>query len=66
MTGKIDKTDKGHPNQTWGSGKFQQAVLRGDNRMRIDPDSKLPAPAEDQPSNGGATGTNAQTADQKP
>jgi hypothetical protein len=55
--------DEGHPETTSGSGKFQQAVFRGDNRMRIDPDTKLPAPPEIDLPNGGAPGTTAQTAD---
>lgn len=55
--------DEGHPETTSGSGKFQQPVLRGDNRMRIDPETKLPAPREDDLPNGGAPGTTAQTAD---
>lgn len=55
--------DEGHPETTSGSGKFQQAVFRGDNRMHIDPGTKLPAPPEVDLPNGGASGTTAQTAD---
>lgn len=55
--------DLGHPATTTGSGKFQQPILRGDNRMHIDPDTKLPTSPEVQPSNGGSPGTNAQTPD---
>ena len=57
--------DDGHPRSTTGSGKFQQAVLRGDNRMHIDPGTGLPASPEVKSPNGGAPGTNAQTADFK-
>lgn len=60
-----ESEDKGHPETTTGSGKFQQPVLRGDNRMHIDPATGLPASPEVQPPNGGAPGTNAQTADLK-
>jgi hypothetical protein len=56
-------TDDGHPRTTTGSGKFQQPVLRGDNRMHIDAKTKLPTSSEIQSPNGGASGTNAQTAD---
>lgn len=55
--------DQGHPATTSGSGRFQQTVLRGDNRLHIDPETKLPASPETVPPNGGAPGTNAQTAD---
>lgn len=55
--------DDGHPRTTTGSGRFQQPVLRGDNRLRIDPESGLPTSAEVAPPNGGAPGTNAQTSD---
>lgn len=55
--------DLGHPATTTGSGKFQQPILRGDNRMHIDPDTKLPTSPEVQPPNGGSPGTNAQTPD---
>jgi hypothetical protein len=55
--------DTGHPETTTGTGKFQQPVLRGDNRLHIDPETKLPASPEVQPPNGGSPGTNAQTAD---
>jgi hypothetical protein len=55
--------DHGHPETTTGSGKFQQPVLRGDNRLHIDPKSKLPTSPEVQPPNGGSPGTNAQTPD---
>jgi len=55
--------DQGHPETTSGSGKFQQQVLRGDNRLHIDPKTKLPAAQETQSPNGGAPGTSAQTAD---
>jgi hypothetical protein len=55
--------DQGHPGTTTGSGKFQQQVLRGDNRLHIDPKTKLPVSQEIQSPNGGAPGTNAQTAD---
>lgn len=57
------REDLGHPSTTTGSGKFQQPVLRGDNRMHIDPETKLPTSPEVQPPNGGAAGTNAQTPD---
>lgn len=55
--------DQGHPETTSGSGKFQQQVLRGDNRMRMDPKTGLPASQDVQSPNGGAPGVNAQTAD---
>jgi len=55
--------DSGHPKTTSGSGKFQQPVLRGDNRLHIDPETKLPVSPEVQSPVGGAPGTNAQTAD---
>ena len=55
--------DTGHPETTTGSGKFQQPVLRGDNKLHIDPVTKLPASPEVQPPNGGSPGTNAQTPD---
>lgn len=55
--------DMGHPDTTTGSGKFQQPVLRGDNRMHIDPATGLPTSPEDHPGNGGVSGTAAQTAD---
>jgi hypothetical protein len=54
-------TDEGHPETTSGSGKFQQPVLRGDNRLHINPMTKLPASPEVQSPNGGSPGTNAQT-----
>ncbi len=57
--------DRGHPETTTGSGKFQQAVLRGDNRLHLDPETGLPAPREVQPPTGGAPGTSAQTAELK-
>jgi hypothetical protein len=60
----MTKEGLGHPETTAGSGKFQQPVLRGDNLMRIDPATGLPAPAVFQPRNGGAEGSNAQIADQ--
>lgn len=62
VRGRI-REDLGHPGTTTGSGKFQQPVLRGDNRMRIDPPTKLPTSPEVQPPNGGTPGTNAQTPD---
>jgi hypothetical protein len=55
--------DQGHARTTSGSGKFQQPVLRGDNRLHIDPQTGLPASPEVQAPNGGSPGTNAQTAD---
>ena len=55
--------DHGHPETTSGSGKFQQPVLRGDNRLHMDPKTRLPASPEVQSPNGGAPGTNAQTAE---
>ena len=55
--------DQGHPDTTAGSGRFQQPVLRGDNRLHIDPETGLPVSPEAVPLNGGAPGTNAQTAD---
>lgn len=55
--------DQGHPETTSGSGKFQQQVLRGDNRLHIDPKTKLPVSGATQPPNGGALGMNTQTAD---
>jgi hypothetical protein len=61
----INDKDEGHPETTTGSGKFHQPVLRGDNRLHIDPETKLPASPEVQPPNGGAAGTNAQTSDFK-
>ena len=54
--------DHGHPQTTSGSGRFQQPVLRADNRLQIDPETKLPVSPETQSPNGGAPGTNAQTA----
>jgi hypothetical protein len=54
--------DDGHPKTTSGSGRFQQPVLRGDNRMHIDPVTKLPRSPEAELPNGGAPGTSAQTA----
>ena len=60
---KKENEDQGHPATTTGSGKFQQLVLRGDNRLHIDPVTKLPTSPETQPPNGGSAGTSAQTPD---
>lgn len=57
------KEDSGHPETSRGSGKFQQPVLRGENKLHIDPKSGLPDAPVVQPPNGGSPGTNAQTAD---
>jgi hypothetical protein len=58
-----DKDDLGHPETTEGSGKFQQPVFRGDNKMHIDPKTKLPAVKTVQPLKGGSSETAAQTPD---
>jgi hypothetical protein len=55
--------DQGHPDTTSGSARFQQPVPRGDNRVHVDPETGLPVSPEAVPPNGGAPGTNAQTAD---
>lgn len=55
--------DMGHPDSTMGSGKFQQPVLRCDNRMHIDPATGLPTSPEGRSGDGGASGSTAQTAD---
>jgi len=61
----IRNEDKGHPETTTGSGEFQQPVLRGDNRLHLDSETKLPTSPEVQSPNGGSPGSNAQTADLK-
>lgn len=63
MTSKTE--DEGHPMTTSGSGKFQQPVLRGDNKLHIDPKSKVPTSPEVQPPKGGSSGIDAQIADLK-
>ncbi|UVC12513.1 hypothetical protein IHQ71_30200 (plasmid) [Rhizobium sp. TH2] len=60
-----NEKDLGHPKTTEGSGKFHQPVLRGDNALHIDPETKLPMVKTVQPPNGGSPGTNAQTPDLK-
>jgi hypothetical protein len=64
-SGRVSRNteDVGHPSTTTGSGKFQQPVLRGDNKLHIDPATALPNSPEVQTPNGGSPGTNAQTAD---